>query len=355
MTRKRSLGYQEQEHRFGCRISSLAAIKTPWVSSLLMCYFDVKGSTKYDCAGVLLIDPTIKAGTPLWYGYRNWEDTPSYKVDKLPKPPPRDTFFNDLVYWAQKHESFVSRYATPSAHLPIITLLHLICAEWLTMSEYIKTRISQIEWEISVPEHFLKPGTNINDALNKLHMWRRLVPLYREMIAETIQRVSEMEWPTDHIGAQPSTILDSTKEHNTPLGIFGDDFKKALGFMDDFQDRIDRLTSVVTAVISIEDSRHARDDNRNLARLTWLGTFFIPLSYISSLFSMQPDISQLGNTYKLYFAVAFPAAMGAVLLLLVLPFLQNMVIGWFSSSLRWKQELLKKRANQSRFQHKDWK
>jgi Mg2+ and Co2+ transporter CorA len=45
-----------------------------------------------------------------------------------------------------------------------------------------------------------------------------------------------------------------------------------------------------------------------LARLTLLGFLYIPLSFMSSLFSMQPDVLSLGDTMKWYFAGALPLA-----------------------------------------------
>jgi Mg2+ and Co2+ transporter CorA len=278
-----------------------------------------------------LLDPTIQEGHPLWYGYRNWEVTPSIGADISLVHPPRDSLFNDFIYWAQKPEAFINPSSTNpvlNSHKPIQALLHLICAEWLTIAEYVKTRLGQIEWEISFPEHFLNKGSEIDVALKKLHIWRRLVPLYREMLSETLQRVFHFPCHTSGIGSMTiSGAGDSNStgtEHPTPcqcalhqavqhlkqgpINAFRDDFTRALSYMEEYQQRIDRLTSVVTAIISIDDSRRSQDDNRNVARLTWLATFFIPLGFIASLFSMQQDVGQLTETYKTYFAVALPLA-----------------------------------------------
>jgi hypothetical protein len=106
--------------------------------------------------------------------------------------PPRNSLYNDFIYWAQKTDVFetpTSNNAAANIHVPVQALLHLVCAEWLTIADYIRTRLGQIEWEISFPEHFLYKGSNIDVALKKLHVWRRLVPLYREMLTETLQRV----------------------------------------------------------------------------------------------------------------------------------------------------------------------
>ena len=96
---------------------------------------------------MLLLDPTIEAGTPLWYGYRNWEKTPGVATVDYPKGPLRKTMFDDFIYWAKKtslkpapspstNSSQASSITTTKpgsyAHVPVKTLLHLVCAEWLT-------------------------------------------------------------------------------------------------------------------------------------------------------------------------------------------------------------------------------
>jgi hypothetical protein len=268
---------------------------------------------------VLLLDPTIQAGVPLWYGYRNWEATPSIKNKDPIVGPPRTSLYDDFVYWAKRPEAFKTT-APPSHpdsnhHIPIQALLHIICAEWLTIADYIKTRLGQIEWEISTPEHFLEKHSEIDVALKKLHVWRRLVPLYREELTETLQRVFHFPCHSTNLISSGNgfnqcscALQNSAPVKQGPINAFRDDFARALSYMEEYQLRIDRLTSVVTATISIKDSRRSQEDNRNVARLTWLATGFIPLSFVATLFSMQTDITLLQETYKWYFAAALPLA-----------------------------------------------
>ncbi|OAL49335.1 hypothetical protein IQ07DRAFT_77294 [Pyrenochaeta sp. DS3sAY3a] len=277
---------------------------------------------------VLLLDPTLQCGIPLWRGYRNWERTPSQTttpVDQEIAGPPRTSFFDDFIYWSQRPSALQSSLlncSNSNAHIPIQALLHLVCSEWLIMASYIRTRLVQLDWEIAYPEHFLDKSNNIDIALKKLHTWRRLVPLYREMLTETLQRL--FRFPCNdtnlinsrgmngtgvdcHNTCRDSFYLSATTQEGS-IAAFRADFRLALSYMEEHQDRIDRLTSVVPAIISIGDSRRGLNDNRNLARLTWLATFFIPLSFMTGLFSMQQDITELTDTIKWYFAAALPLA-----------------------------------------------
>ncbi|KAK0651082.1 hypothetical protein B0T16DRAFT_489168 [Cercophora newfieldiana] len=285
-----------------------------------------------DCdIAVLLLDPTIEEGFPLWRGYRNWGPIPSFsatttdrtallnasRVPSLtkrtgspqtkhqvfqaskPSPPaaPPASFFSDFLFWTQRPSAILN---PPPKHklndtniIPMVALLRLVSAEWLTMSQYIKTRLSQIDWEITHPKEFLTQ-TQIDIILNKLHTWRRLVPQYREMITETQTRVFRVQVKVQ-TGRELSSLSLNTSDTD-PLSPFRDEFRLVLAQMEEYERRIDRLTTVVTSAISIVDSRRVE-------RLTLLAMLFVPLSLVGTLFSMSDDISEIRDTFG-WWAVA---------------------------------------------------
>ncbi|KAI1364335.1 hypothetical protein F5Y08DRAFT_328797 [Xylaria arbuscula] len=215
--------------------------------------------------GVLLLDPTIKEGFPLWRGYRNWDPMPSAQASQhqlnscVPsltrrgtKPP---SLFEDFMYWAQRPHVFSlsSLDSKPDvSHTPLLTLLSIVCAEWLTLSEYIKTRLSQVDWEITHPQEFLTQN-QIDIILKKLHTWRRLVPL--------------------------------------------NEIRLILAQMEEYEVRIDRINAVVTSSISISDSRRVE-------HLTLLAILFVPPSLVGSLFSMSDDVAGIGATFGYWAALS---------------------------------------------------
>lgn len=232
---------------------------------------------------ILLLDPTIKGGNPLWLKYRNWAKTPPVG-EPPPKnsEPPCDNFFEDFIYWAKRPDNFNfgdsgdSGKPSSAICIPTQVLLHLVCTEWLTMVDYIKTRLNQVDWGIAFPNDFLEKEEQIDEHLTKLHHWRRVVPLYREMIAETFLRVfRETAHPNRmHPGRsihEPVQKLGSALQElmNTEcINAYQQDFALVLGYMEEFQNRIDRLTDVVTAVINMGDSRRGYKDNKNLRKPT---------------------------------------------------------------------------------------
>jgi hypothetical protein len=252
----------------------------------------------------LLLDPTAEGkGSALWGGHRNWQSTPSISSQAItPTAPTQASIFREFIYWARKPEIFAQYLGQepnpprpPTLRAPLQVLLHLIGSEWLTVCDYITARLTQIDWEITFPEHFLKKGNPTDISLKKLHMWRRFVPLYREMISETITDAFRLPFLTSPGGAPD------------PLLAYKPDFKHLLTRMEEYQKRIDRLTSVVAAVISIGDARRGMIDNKNIGRLTWLATLFLPFGLIASAFSMQGDISVIyPETVKNFFFASIP-------------------------------------------------
>jgi hypothetical protein len=314
-------------------------------------------------SGVLLLDPTVDKGHPLWRGRRNWTPTPSPKSaatdwGDLKSLEPKK-FFDDFLYWAEKPNAFPA--SGPGSistvhHFPMQVLLHLVCSEWRTMSDYIKTRLCQIDLEIFKPKKFAA-SMRVDNALDKLNMWRRLIPLYREMVSETLEQVFRFPCHTETFSSTNATLHGDVTPHcqegstqpttaTLPNGIhslgdrlnptsrpssvhgksqlgsiaaYKNDFLLILSYLEEYQKRIDRLTSVVTAAIQIEDSHRALSDGRNIGRLTWLATFFIPFSLIASTFSMQAKITDVsGKTVKYYFAASLPLAFITVLVAWVL-------------------------------------
>ncbi|CAN8098352.1 unnamed protein product [Discula destructiva] len=334
--------------------------------------------------GILLLDPTIKEGNPLWMRYRNWHRVPSMREreDKTPlaedSGPEQKSFFDDYIYWATRPSAFAfnpefqhsshdpeQRHTDKSSPvcIPTQALLHMVCNEWLTLVEYIKTRLNQVDWEIAFPENFLAEDEQIEKALSKLHYWRRVVPVYRTMLAETFLRVfRETKHPNQmHINRggntsapltppngedRPSTIAVAGKSRGPEsalddlmnrdcINAYKHDYELILNYLEEYQSRIDRLTGVVTAVISIKDSRRGYKDNKNLQWLTWLATFFIPLSFVATMLSMTTGpLDQLHDAAVMWAEVSIPS--GLVIMSIVL----LMSIAKFRRAIRAKAKML---------------
>ena len=248
------------------------------------------------------MDPTITEGYPLWRFYDSFENWQSDGTQMDLPEPPRISLFDDVIYWMTRlDESDIEsiRGQPKSCALP---LLWLILSDWHQVLKYITAQLGWIEWEIEEPT-LRKETSGIDATMRKLHPWRRNVPLYRAMVAHSIdclftkdmQRKYEQDLPDPDRGL-PALFRD---------------FQIVLRDIDTIQARIERIVSVAAALMSIEEGRRATNQNNNLARLTYLATIFIPLSFVSGFLSMAPDISRLRQTFWIFFAIAVPLTVAA--------------------------------------------
>jgi hypothetical protein len=280
----------------GSVVSLLRTRTTIWVGKDKYC----GGGT----VGIILLDPTIRSGKPLWYDRTNWLPTTSMEAD----PPPfrfSKSWFEDIVQMTVLYpwyEAASGHRIDPSA-LTCPTL-YTSCAEWLVMCDYINGRLSQIEWELEMPAIFRPKDSMIDSLLKRLATWRRQIPVMREMVTEAL----EQSLPAAERLAQSQKEVENIRP----------DFERVLRLLKELQNRVDLLTGYVNSAISIEDTKQSLSEGHGVARLSWLAMIFVPLTFITGLFSMTDDLASLEKTYRVYFPIAIPLTVAIMLFALFL-------------------------------------
>lgn len=265
---------------------------------------ECKGGT----VGIVLLDPTMKGGEPLWHDRANWLPTTGMGKDLPPLQITDKSWYSDIVAMTSAYPWFEAQSKDDlGPQVLAFPTLYTICAEWLIVCDYVKARLSQIEWEIEKPDIFREKEKDdvrsksqiIADSLQRLHTWRRHIPVFRDMVTEAIDQAlpaaARLLSPSKTVGEAAKTFEDIEP-----------DFDRILNNLKELQDRVDRLTAIVTSEINIEDSNQSREDNHNLTRLTWLATTFIPMSFVSAFFSMNESVAELKYTYGWFFLTAIP-------------------------------------------------
>ncbi|KAH7209892.1 hypothetical protein DER44DRAFT_883794 [Fusarium oxysporum] len=87
----------------------------------------------------------------------------------------------------------------------------------------------------------------------------------------------------------------------------------------DYSQSLEQMVMVATSLIQLLDSRHSILEAINTKRLTFLALVFVPLAWVSSLFSMSDGYSPGHELFWVYFATALPV-LAVVLLLSALPY-----------------------------------
>ncbi|CAO1601789.1 hypothetical protein XANCAGTX0491_005425 [Xanthoria calcicola] len=245
---------------------------------------------------VLLVDPSITEGFPLWGDYNDFSACPSI-ADAVPQRPPRSSIFENITYQLQNMPAQDVETITRDPRALFRRPLYVVCAEWQTLLRYSNTRLSQLEWEIEDP-YLRNFQEDLSTTLDKIHAWRRRLPIYKSLVSEVLTKVIRRD---NFAYASTNSLLLLEK-----------DFEIILEELNRLHERAERIMAVVTAVMSIEESKKALQQNRSLARLTYLAVTFVPLSFVSSFFSMNEDVTRLGRTFWIYSAVAIPVTLLAL-------------------------------------------
>jgi hypothetical protein len=111
--------------------------------------------------------------------------------------------------------------------------------------------------------------------LQELQSWRRRSMISRQKVQSVLSLLKEWmaKYPTDAVLLQPLIT----------------DYEYINANIEESGRMLERSVSVVISVVQIFKVRWAFTETTNITRLTILSLIFFPLSYISSLFSMNPS------------------------------------------------------------------
>jgi hypothetical protein len=107
---------------------------------------------------------------------------------------------------------------------------------------------------------------------------------------------------------------ETTKFSVDALASLMEDYEHIKYNVSDCGARLESMLPTVTSLVQIVDSRRSFAQTANVSRLTVLALVFVPLSFVSSLFSMNPELGPSSVHFWIYFAVAIPVTMVVVLL-----------------------------------------
>ncbi|KXJ90803.1 hypothetical protein Micbo1qcDRAFT_163431 [Microdochium bolleyi] len=272
---------------------------------------------------VLLVDPTIKAGFPLWKGYRPFVDCPVPSADARHTPAPTTgSLLDNFLHWTERIPAADLLQIPTDPRVMAYCMLQIYCAEWLSVSRYIQARLGQIEWEIEREDFRHASQKAIGPSLAKLHTWRRRIPLYKTMVTQAGKLLFRTDRRTPPwVVAAPATAAAGGGGGGGGGGGPGqciqdlqEDFALVSEGITELLSRTERIAAVATAVTAIEETQRAAEHNLQLGRLTYLAVIFAPLSFVSSFFSMSSDLDALGTTFWVYFCVAAPMSLAVYLL-----------------------------------------
>jgi hypothetical protein len=255
-------------------------------------------SCTYPRQAILLVDPSITHGFPLWSGYGNFHPPPSIytQLDDISFPPYDGNVAQQLVFWTLNQAQSKAKATPPFPDLLPLAFFTMVCAQWLIMCEYINTRLGQIEYEIELGLSSLY-AQDFDHTLKMLLIWRRRMPIYHAFVERSISTIS----------ARYKSRSD-TRPFNSWPDILTN-LSDILHRLDILHCRADKIMGVSMAVTAREESKKATQETRTITRISYLAFVFVPLSFWTSFFSMSSDFPI--RTYWMYAVIALPISASA--------------------------------------------
>ena len=84
------------------------------------------------------------------------------------------------------------------------------------------------------------------------------------------------------------------------------DYEQIALNLDAYSRRLEVMVSVDTSLVQAIDCRRSLIETMNISRLSYLALVFVPLTFVSGLFSMNDKSAAGGKVFGLYFAIAIP-------------------------------------------------
>lgn len=201
---------------------------------------------------------------------------------------------NDLVQYWSRGFSDCFDMTDPTIQSLAYYPLRIVAAEWVKYVAVMHYCIKHYEYQEDGTPELEKFDTN----LRELQSWRRRSMMSQQKLQSVIR----------FLKARCSS--DSNDVHiMQPLTW---DFEFIKGQIDEYGRRLENMIPLLTSLVQIVDARRSFAETANITRLTVLALIFVPLSYISSLFSMNSTNAPGSQYFWVYFAVALPVTLTVV-------------------------------------------
>ena len=226
---------------------------------------------------------------PFKGAYEDFSEPPKFSEDwSSQKRHLHRGMMNDLIHYWERSVPECFDPVNPTIQSLAFYPLKIVAAEWTKYIAIMQYCIKLYEFR----ENQLNDLERFNMDLRELQGWRRRSMMSQQKIKFIIRKLQLHDSPNP----QHRTVIDRLLEDFVSI----QDDIKAAGQM------LENMLPVVTSLVQIMDARRSFAETANIGRLTYLALVFVPLSFVASLFSMNPEHVPGSPHFWVYFAVAIP-------------------------------------------------
>jgi hypothetical protein len=260
--------------------------------------------------GVVLLDPAITVGGQVLQDPDSCVPTPDLKTAfSHSLPGPTGSAFENIVELASRYPWFAPIHSTDA--IDYLTIVcpptYAVCAEWLAVVQRVEDFLEHIEDFLRNPTDSYSVEEQIDGCLEQAEKWRTIIRSWHRMIKEML----DQSLPA---AARLTAGLITTPQTDSALDKIIPDYKRVMQSLEGLELWVDRLINRCTGQMQLTAARESLAESHNLARLTWLATIFVPLTFLTGFFSMNENVGSLKDTFGTYVAAAVPLAIFALII-----------------------------------------
>ena len=222
----------------------------------------------------------------------DWESQPG---------PSRESLFDDILFYWKHIDRFPnlrsSIFESPTGFFDGASffLKSIIAANWMQFLVYFDEIIDRLEYALARAD--INALNGVENHLVDVAHWHRRCWKSCEQVEHAIHAL------------QSNSHLNQDSFHLTTGSVFTNvnDFVYIHKKLCALTKRCQRLSLSLTNVISVIQSRQASEEAHSLKILTLLGMLFVPLTFLSGIFSMSGDFLPGQSRFWVYIVVSIPA------------------------------------------------
>ena len=224
--------------------------------------------------------------------YEDFLDPPPFSQDlDYAKLPLRKGMSYDLEQYWERSIPACFDPKNPTIQSLAYYPLRIVAAEWVKYVAVMHYCLKQYEYGNEGTAELEKLDRN----LRELQSWRRRSMLSQQKIQSVLRLLK-------------ARITSDLNDKSSLQNLIGD-YEFISAKIEDYGRRLESMLPVVASLVQIIDARRSFAETANISRLTVLALVFVPLTYISSLFSMNPTNSPGSDRFWVYFVVAIPVTL----------------------------------------------
>jgi hypothetical protein len=229
--------------------------------------------------------------------------------------PPRSSLFDDILFfWKRTASSDDVAAAISDPRISAAFAKRIIASSWLVQLEFMSGVISQLETKLwSFEDMELQPSANaikteisgLRSLLASVNRWRRRIWWYMDHTRcnlEALGQTLSNSKPTLKGGKEDAPHRALANIDDLVL----EDFLSVNERLQYCKDRLESLMPVVMGAFSLLEAQQGTLETKYVTRLTSLALIFVPLSFVTGLFSMSGGYLPGESKFWIFLAVSLP-------------------------------------------------